>query len=212
MGCHYKLAVWRLVAFFVPILLSAHAACADEQSARDIIQSVTTEVLQTLRTDNGEIKTDPARLVKLMEQRVVPYFDSRLMAGQVLGRYWRTASDDQRQQFTAAFKQLLTNTYAAVFSRYVNETVEVLAAQSAGSPDRAVVPTTIKSPGGQDIRVDYRVHRYQGQWLVYDVVVDGISLLINYRSEYASVLQRGSLDSLIARLKEKNAEFARTSR
>jgi phospholipid transport system substrate-binding protein len=142
-----------------------------------------------------------------MEKSVVPYFDFRLMAGQVLGRYWRSASDEQRTRFTEAFKQLLTNTYAAVFERYVNQTVEVLAAQSGGSPDRALVPTNIKTPGEQEIHVDYRVYRNHGKWFVYDVVVDGISLLINYRSEYATFLQQRSLDTLIARLQEKNAEF-----
>jgi phospholipid transport system substrate-binding protein len=133
------------------------------------------------------------------------------MAAQVLGRYWRGASDAQRKQFTEEFKSLLTNTYAAVFRRYANQTVTVLATQAGGSSDRAVVPTTIKSAGEQDIRVDYRVRQTRGEWLVYDVVVDGISLLINYRSEYSNFLQRNSLDKLINRLQDKNAEFARKS-
>jgi phospholipid transport system substrate-binding protein len=202
------LAVWRLVVLIAAMLVWAGAAYGDDRSPQALIRSVSTEVLSSLRTGDGDIKKDPAGLVKLMEQSVVPYFDFRLMAGQVLGRYWRDASDAQRVQFTAAFRQLLTNTYAAVFGRYVNQTVEVLEAQNTGSPDRVVVPTMVKSPGEPDIRVDYRVYRdREGHWLIYDVVVDGISLLINYRGEYARVLQQQSLDKLIARLEEKNAAF-----
>jgi phospholipid transport system substrate-binding protein len=206
-GRTYKLVVWCLLALAVPMVMFADTVRADEQSAQALVQSVTTEVLDTLRREGVDIRKDRARRVALMEQSVVPYFDFRLMAGQVLGRYWRSASDEQRKGFTEVFKQLLINTYAAVFERYVDQTVEVLAAQSGGSPDRAVVPTNIKSSGEQDIRVNYRVYRSQGKWLVYDVVVDGISLLINYRSEYANFLQQQSLDTLITRLQEKNAAF-----
>ncbi len=210
-GGRCKLAVLGLVVLVIPMLISVSTVHAEEQSPQAIVESVTEEVLHTLRTENGDIKKNPARLVSLIEQSVVPYFDFTLMAGQVLGRYWRGASAEQRTRFTEAFKQLLTNTYAAVFGRYENQTVEVLTAQSTGSVNRVVVPTNIKTPGEQDIRVDYRVYQNQGKWLVYDVVVDGISLLINYRSEYARILQQQSLDTLIARLQQKNAEFTRTS-
>ena len=206
-----KPALWGLVVLIFPMLISVRAVHAEVQSPQAIVESVTSEVLDTLRTEDGDIKKNPARLVSLIEQSVVPYFDFTLMAGQVLGRYWRGASADQRTRFAEAFKQLLTNTYAAVFGRYENQTVEVLAAQSTGSSNRFIVPTNIKTPGEQDIRVDYRVYQNQGKWLVYDVVVDGISLLINYRSEYARILQQQSLDTLITRLEEKNAEFAQTS-
>jgi phospholipid transport system substrate-binding protein len=207
-GGKYTPAVWCLVALLVSMLIPAAAVYAAEPSPQALVQSVTTDVLHTLHTEGADVTKDRARLVSIMEQSVVPYFDFTLMARQVLGRYWRSAGAEQRQQFTEAFKQLLTNTYAAVFGHYVNQTVEVLAAQDTGSPDRAVVPTNIKTPGEQDIRVDYRVYRNRGRWLVYDVVVDGISLLINYRAEYARILERQSLDSLIASLKEKNAAFA----
>jgi phospholipid transport system substrate-binding protein len=70
-----------------------------------------------------------------------------------------------------------------------------------------MVPTSIVTPGQQDIGVDYRLYRRNNKWQVYDVVVDGISLLINYRSEYSRLLQGESLDSLIARIEAKNAAF-----
>lgn len=198
------LTVWAISVF-----LFTGEVYAAEPSPQDMIQSITTDVLEALRSDAGDTRQDSAGLVNLMIQRVVPHLDTELMATQVLGHHWRGASETQRKQFTEEFKRLLTNTYAAVFKRYANQTVTVLAAQAGGSSNRAVVPTTIKSAGEQDIRVDYRVRQSHGEWLVYDVVVDGISLLINYRSEYSNYLQRNTLDKLITQLQEKNAEFAR---
>lgn len=196
----------RLLPWLAWLLLSAATASADPRSPQELIGSVTGSVLDTLRT-HVDRDNDKAYMVSLIEEKVVPYFDFRLMAAQVLGRYWRTASDAQRERFTAEFRQLLTNTYAAVFGRYSGQTVDVLGAQDSGNPSRVLVATLVKSPGKPDIRVDYRMYQTSGNWLIYDVVADGISLLINYRSEYATALSQGSLDNLIARLEAKNAAF-----
>lgn len=195
-----------LAVFLLPVLPVVAAA---EDSPQLLIRSVTSSVLDTLRSQGDEIGKDQGKLVALIQEKVVPYFDFRLMSGQVLGRYWRTASEPQRQQFTAAFKQLLTNTYAAVFGRYKDQTVDVLGTRNTGNADRVVVSTTVKSPGKPDVDVDYRLYRSNGKWQIYDVMVDGISLLINYRSEYAGALANSSLDNLIDRLTAKNASFNR---
>ena len=196
---------WILLMWIVPACLPA-ATAHPQDSPRALVQSVTGEVLDALRERDGETAGDRAKLVALIENRVLPYFDFRLMAAQVLGYHWRRADEAQREAFAGAFKQLLTNTYAAVFDRYNNQNIEVLEAQE-GTSGRVTVPTYIKTPGEQDIRVDYRLYRHNGKWQVYDVVVDGISLLINYRSEYSRLLQEESLDSLIARIEAKNAAF-----
>jgi len=197
--------VWLLV-LLVPAEPPVHAA---EQSPQLLVRSVTASVLDTLRARGGEIGKDQGKLVALIEDQVVPYFDFRLMSVQVLGRYWRTAGEEQREQFTSVFKQLLTNTYAAVFERYEGQTVDVLGAQSTSNANRVLVPTIVNSPGKPAIEVAYRLYYGNGKWQIYDVVVDGISLLINYRSEYASALSQNSLDNLIDKLKAKNAAFKR---
>jgi phospholipid transport system substrate-binding protein len=193
-----------LAALLMPVAMPVSAS---EESPQVLIRSVTTSVLDTLRAGGKEYDRNQPKLVALIEEQVLPYFDFRLMSAQVLGRYWRTASEQQRGQFTEAFRQLLTNTYAAVFGRYEGQTVAVLGEQNTGRPDRVMVYTTVKSPGKADVRVDYRLYNGNGKWRIYDVVADGISLLINYRTEYASVLAHNSMDSLITRLNEKNAQF-----
>lgn len=196
------------------MLLTAQASVAeppDDRIARDpyrLIQSVSTDILDTLRSRNAVFQEDPSRLVALIEEKVAVYFDFRLIAAQVLGHHWRTAGPEQRQAFTVVFRALLINTYAAVFRKYDNQTVDTLDAEKTSSPDRVLVPTLVRQAGEPDIRIDYRLYRKEARWYIYDVVVDGISLLINYRSEYARILQRQSLDELIERLRQKNAEFA----
>jgi len=201
-----------LALLLVLLCLPGAALGATGQSPQALVEAVTSDVLGALRHQDGDITADRDKLVALIEERVAPYFDFRLMATRVLGHHWRDATGQQRERFTAVFKQLLTNTYAAVFGRYENQTVQVHAAENTSSPDRVMVPTSIVTPGQQDIAVNYRLYRRDGKWQVYDVVVDGISLLINYRSEYSRLLQGQSLDSLIARIQAKNAAFLKDTR
>ena len=196
----------------VLLCLPGAAVGAKEQSPQALVEAVTGDVLGALRHQDGDLTGDREKLVALIEERVAPYFDFRLMATQVLGHHWRDATVQQRARFTAVFKQLLTNTYAAVFGRYESQTVQVHAAEKTSSPDRVMVPTSVMTPSQEDIGVNYRLYRRDGKWRVYDVVVDGISLLINYRSEYSRLLQGESLDSLIAQIEAKNAAFLKDAR
>jgi phospholipid transport system substrate-binding protein len=197
-----------LVLIAVWLMLAASAVATADESPQALIRSVTDRVLDTLRTRGDEFDKDRGKLVALIEKEVAPYFDFSLISAQVLGRYWRTASDRQRSEFTAAFRQLLINTYAAVIGRYEGQTVEVTGAQAGVNPNRVMVTTLVESPGKPDVSIDYRLYRGGGDWLIYDVVADSVSLLINYRSEYSNVLAHTSMDSLIADLNAKNAKYA----
>ncbi len=153
----------RLVSLLMAVLLAwVNGAIAASESPQEMIRSVTGNVLDTLRERNADKAMSQQKLVALIEQQVVPYFDFKLMSAQVLGRYWRGASESQREQFTAAFRQLLTNTYAAVFGRYEGQTVEVLGTHPSGSSDRVLVSTLVKKPGKPEIKVDYRLYQTKG--------------------------------------------------
>lgn len=200
----------RALVFLTVWLMPAVTAVATaEESPQALIRSVTDRVLDTLRTRSDEFDKDRGKLVALIEKEVAPNFDFSLISAQVLGRYWRTASDRQRTGFTEAFRQLLINTYAAVIGRYEGQTVEVTGALPSVNHNRIMVTTQVKTPGKPDISIDYRLYHGGGNWLIYDVIADSVSLLINYRSEYAVVLAHNSMDSLIAQLNAKNAEYAR---
>jgi phospholipid transport system substrate-binding protein len=129
------------------------------------------------------------------------------MAREVLGKYWRRADARQRSRFQAAFRQLLIDDYATVFRQYADQTVEYLPVHPAVSGDRAMVSMEVDTPGEQRVRVDYHLHRVGAGWLIYDVQIDGVSLLINYRETFSEQLRSDSLAALLASVEQKNASF-----
>ena len=127
--------VRRTVAVFGALALacaslSLAAVNSDPRTPDGLVRAVTRDMLKALRNHREAIVNDPRRLASLMQQLIVPHFDTRSMARVALGKYWRQASDDQRDRFASAFRQLLVDDYVAVFSTYSNQTVEVLPVRS----------------------------------------------------------------------------------
>ena len=168
------------------------------------IRTITAESLAALQANKAALSENPAGVAARIASIVDPYLDFTIMSEEVLGVGWRRADPQQRSRFTQAFKQLLTDDYAAVFKQYTGQTIKVTDSRWEDAiHDRATVSSRIESPGAQPIRVDYHLFHTGGRWKVYDVVVDGVSLLINYREVFASELQHESLDGLITQLEQK---------
>ena len=133
------------------------------------------------------------------------------MSRLVLARNWRGATQQQRQRFVEEFRQLLVRTYGSSLSKYSGQEVRYPPMQSSGADDdRVTVQTEILQSGGPSIPLDYRLHRTDSGWKVYDVTVDGASLVLNYRSQFASEIARHGLDGLIQRLAERNSGAGRS--
>jgi phospholipid transport system substrate-binding protein len=182
------------------------AGNAAAPSPQAIIQTLSADVLATLHADKGMLRKDPAAVAAQIAGIVDPYVDFRIVSEEVLGVGWRRADERQRARFTQIFHQLLTQDYAAAFKQYAGQTIKVTGMRwEDAAHDRATVSSRIEGAGTQPVQVDYRMYRTGGTWKVYDVVVDGISLLINYREAFASELQQESLDRLISRLVQKVA-------
>jgi phospholipid transport system substrate-binding protein len=127
------------------------------------------------------------------------------MARLVLGKYWRRANDEQKTTFEKEFRLLIVRTYATALLEYTDEVIEYPPTRLKPGDDDVTVQTVINQPGGVPIPVNYSLHLTEaGQWKVYDMVIDGISLVTNYRSSFASEIRRGSLDDLIGKLVEHN--------
>jgi phospholipid transport system substrate-binding protein len=193
------------------VIPAADAADPPPATPDALVRSVTGELLHALKTRHQTIARDPQTLVPLMQQIVVPHFDFELMAREVLGRYWRRASDDQRTRFLAAFKQLLVDDYAAVFRRYTNQSVKLLPNRSQPINGQALVSTEVVGPGQQPVRVRYRLRRTDGDWRIDDVEVEGVSLLLTYRDSFEDQVQREGLDALISAIEDKNHSFHLTT-
>lgn len=194
-----------LAMLLVP--LSAAAVGADVESPSGLVKAVSHQVVDALRRNRETIRNDPPQLVSLMERAIVPHFDIQLMGREVLGKYWRRATADQRTRFLSAFRKMLIDDYAAIFGKYTNQSVELLPTHAPSHRGEALVSTIVVMPGGRRVRVDYRLHQEGVDWRIYDVAVDGVSLLLNYRNTFSEALQRKNLDGLITRIENKNISF-----
>jgi phospholipid transport system substrate-binding protein len=125
-----------------------------------------------------------------------------------VGRNWRQATPDQQKALVEEFKTLLVRTYAAAFTQYRNQTVDYRPVRMTPADTDVVVKSLVKQPTGQPIAIDYSMEKLGGAWKVYDVKIEGISLVENYRNTFNGEIQRGGVDGLIRTLNDKNKSLA----
>ena len=194
-----------LCALAIGLALPAMAA---DTAPDALVKSTADEILSIIRTTK-----DKKVLRELAEKKVLPYFDFRAMTQLAVGQYWRQASPAQQKALEEAFRTLLVNTYTASLNvaSTGKESVEVKPAEVKPGENDVVVRTVVRTPSRQPIPVDYRMTKSSDGWKVYDVIVENLSLVTNYRSSFASEIQRSGIDGLIKTLQAKNSELAQNS-
>lgn len=174
------------------------------ERALELIQDTAERMLVELREHRSELESDPGLIYDLVSEIVLPHFDFETIARWVMGRYWRQATPEQRQQFTEEFRTLLVRTYARALLEYSGETLSYAPLQAATDADDVTVRSAVQRASGPDIPINYRLHYRDDAWKVYDVNVDGVSLVTNYRSSLGSQIGREGLDAVIDQLSERN--------
>lgn len=196
----------KIVLLFLAVsagaALQAHAAGILPPDA--LARSVTEEVLGILRTDKDLAAGNHRKVVELIESKVAPHFEFTSMTKLAMGRNWSQANPDQKKTLTQEFRTLLVRTYTTAFTQYKDQTVEYRPLRLAPDETDVVVKSLIKQPSGQPVSVDYRMEKTDGGWKVYDVKIEGISLVENYRNTFNSEVQKGGIDGLIKSLADKN--------
>ncbi|NNJ95271.1 MAG: ABC transporter substrate-binding protein [Halobacteria archaeon] len=186
------------------VLMIAQAGADGATGPAKMLANMTDQVLIEIRNDPA-ILDDEDRTRRLADQLILPNIDFRVASQWVLGKHWRTASPSQREAFVDEFRALLVNTYLRSLRKYQDYTVRILAARP-GQPDgRAVVDAEVLQPDGPPIKVMFRLHRQKRDWQVYDIVIEGVSLVATHRSGFATEIRDKGLDSLIAHLVVRNA-------
>jgi phospholipid transport system substrate-binding protein len=166
-----------------------------------LVKSTVNEVLALVRQNK-----DRQALRRLAEQKVLPHFDFKRMTQLAVGPAWRAASANQQQELENAFRTLLVNTYTTALSNSggAAQGVEVKPLQMKSEDNEVMVKTTVRDGSGQPVAIDYRMERSADGWKVYDVVVENLSLVTNYRTTFAAEVGRSGIDGLIKALAEKN--------
>ena len=178
---------------------------SDGTSARHKVEAVSSGIVEELVAQREVLRDNPQRLHELVERLILPHFDFARMSRRVIGKRWKKSSEEQRKRFVSAFRTMLVRTYSTVLNEYDGQTLTYLDPLPRKKENEVIVPVLIGRSGGNAFRVAYAMHRVESDWKVFDVSVDGVSLVTNYRSSFRSEIARHGIDGLIARLEEKNA-------
>lgn len=195
----------RFLTAVVAVFISTIPVSYADMLAPDVlVKNTATEVLEIIKKDKDIQAGDNKKIVALTEEKIVPHFDFERMSRLVLGKEWKSASKDQQERFTMEFRNLLVRTYSVALAKYRNQTIDYKPFKMAPGDDDVVVKTQILQPGGQPIPIDYALEKGSTEWKVYDVKIDGISLVTNYKGQFSNELKQGSMDALIQKLVDKN--------
>jgi len=186
-------------------------AQVDTSGPSQLIESSANIILSGIDKRRAEFRKDPTGLYQLVEQTLLPNFDTPYAAQLVLGQHWRNATPEQRKRFVDAFYQSLLYTYGDAMVDFTADRLKVLPTKVAPTDERATVRTEIKRSNGTKVGVNYSLRKVNGQWKAWDVVIDGISYVKSYREDYGSEVQQKGLEAVIARLEDK-AKTARTAK
>lgn len=196
--------VRRALAGAALLCVLAPGAHGVETKPDELIRTTTSEVIALVSRDSALDAGQAAATARMVEARVLPHFDFRRMTQLAVGRDWQRASEPQREALIDGFRSLLVRTYSTALGQVKNRSVEVKPPLAA-APDEATVKTVVRGPGSAaPVALDYRMHRTGDGWKVYDVALEGVSLVTTYRSTFAEEIQRGGIEGLIDRLARRN--------
>ncbi|SFR59787.1 phospholipid-binding protein MlaC [Thiomicrospira sp. ALE5] len=186
----------------------AKAASVDQSDPQVMIQGMSGLVLNELKERAEELAQDPKALKAFADVNLLPYVDTMRMARFVVGRDWRTATPQQQQDFVEQFTLSVIQQYSSSLMRFNVESVEIGSAIPDGQ-DRVIVQTRVKQTNGSNFDIAYRVHKEanSGNWVIYDVLAENISLLLSLRQTYSADIERRGLQAVIDGMRERNAGF-----
>ena len=195
-----------LKRFFIGLSLLCFASASFAAEAPDeLVKRTAEDVLTIIKSDKDIQAGNQEKLFALTEEKILPNFNFDKVSRLVLGKNWTKATPDQKTAFQSEFKSLLLRTYATALSKYKNQTIEYAPLRMADGATTASVKTSIVQSGGQPIAVNYTLEKQvDATWKVYDIVIEGVSLVTNYRGQFAQEIRQNGLDSLIKKLANKN--------
>jgi phospholipid transport system substrate-binding protein len=194
-----------VVALF-GLALTVPSVAAAQQTPQQIVQSIADELANAIQGHQATLRQHPDQMIQIIDGIVLPHFDMDYAALLVLGRHAREATPAQRVEFSRAFYNALTHRYAEGLVAYTRGAVKVLPAQGPLDQRRTIVRTQVKLDSGKSLSVDYAFRKTSvGDWKAYDVIVEGISYITNYRNQVDAEINNEGIDGLIKRLQTQGA-------
>ncbi|MCB1863903.1 MAG: ABC transporter substrate-binding protein [Chromatiales bacterium] len=192
-------------ALVLLLIAFAGSAAAERGDPRALVEGTTSAVIAELRERRASIEQSPSELAALVDRLIVPHFDFERMASYALGNYQRRFNEASRAEFTALFRTLLISTYAKALLEFRDQLINVSPLRLNPGDDDVMVRTKIIEGGAPPLAIDYRLHYGESGWKVYDMSIEGVSVVSTYRRSFASHIRRHGPDSLIERMRDRNA-------
>ena len=179
--------------YLLPLVLLLLGRAVAGPTAEQLIHDQADRLLEQLSTQPA----DAASRTDLVSEIIAPHVDFTLFSRLVLGKHWRRLSAGERKHFEKGLAQLVIRTYTTALSETSGLEIDYLGMQPGSKQDRVVVPTVVSSPGSPPVNVDYKLYEKDGTWKVYDVVIEGISMTLNYRSVLSEKIRQEGIESVI---------------
>jgi phospholipid transport system substrate-binding protein len=183
-------------------------AHADVVAPDLLIKNTVQDVIAVIKQDKDIRAGDQKKILALVDDKVLPHFDFERMTQLAVGKYWRSATPEQKQALVTEFRNMLVRTYTKVFTVYRDQTVEVKPSKIAADDTEVTIKTIISKPGSQLTPVDYEMKKSADGWKVFDISVEGVSMVMSYRGTFSSQIQESGIDGLIKVLSNKNINAA----
>ena len=194
----------QLFALLLSLLIAVPAA-AQQLAPDELVRKVTSDVLDTIHADKQLQAGDRKKALALAEQKILPHVDFRESARLAMGKSWNSATPEQQAQIVDEFRAMLVRIYSSAIDVYRGQTMKVLPVRLPPGATDVTVRNQFLRVGQPPVPVEYAMRKTPAGWMIYDITVDGISLVLTYRDEFGRIIKASGIDGLISRLKEKNA-------
>ena len=204
----------RLALVLAALLVPAAFAAAEGvpgPAPQELIETTAKKLLAALDADRALAKKDPARVRAIVDEILLPHFDTDYSARLVLGKHWRNATPEQQKRFIDAFYKSLLKNYGSALAEFTGDRLKVLPFRGDLASGQAIVRTEVKRSNGQIVPVSYTLRSTPAGWKAWDVTIEGISYVRNFRNDVGTEVDQTGLDAVIARLEKSNQDGAPTS-
>ncbi len=202
----------KFVKLIVLLFCLMGAAQAEMVAPDVLINSTIQEVIAVVKQDKDIQAGNQKKILALVEAKVLPHFDFARMTKLAVGKYWRTASAEQKQQLTAEFRNMLVRTYTKAFTVYRDQTVEVKPFKLAADATEVTIKTSINKSGAASVPVDYEMEKTPEGWKAFDISIEGVSMVTSYRGTFTTQIEQSGIDGLIKLISEKNTTASTTQK
>ncbi|HEY7866485.1 MAG TPA: ABC transporter substrate-binding protein [Psychromonas sp.] len=202
----------RYLLIVITLLFSAVAVSGkiDMSNPNQVIQSVSSNTFARITAEEARLKADPDYIQVVIEEELIPYFDYKYAAYKVLGAHLKKTTIDQRNEFVEAFRLYLVNSYSNILFKYDKQEIQISGNTNFKNANIVTIPVKVRDKNDKIVQLSFKLRKNQksGEWKVFDVIAEGISMLNTKQSEISELIQRQGIDHVIDLLEKKNSEFS----